>query len=345
MTSKEKVYTALGFKEPSRVPRYVWYSGGAIKNLEVYTGLNGDALEDFLGNDIKQTWVSINREMERDVPDGTEFTDEWGITWKREEPHNMVIRHPLKGASVEELAEYPFPDPENPVRFSVLEDIIRKYGNEYFIGTDVSGSIWEPSYHLAGMDELLMSLGLEDRRAETLFDRTARFTLMVARKALERNTDWIWLGDDVGTQTGMLMSPEMWRKHLKPRLAHIIRELKSFRKNCIIAYHSCGSIPQIIEDLVEIGVNVLNPIQPKAAGMDIYKIKTEYSGVLALMGNIDTQEFLKTASPGAVREETRRMAEELGRGGGYIFAASHSIQPDVPPENIVAMVETLNGSL
>ena len=164
MTSKEKVYAAIGFKEPSRVPRYVWYSSGAIRNLEVYTGLSGDALEDFLGNDIKQTWVSINREMERDVPDGTEFTDEWGITWKREEPHNMVIRHPLKGASVEELAKHPFPDPENPVRFSVLEDIIRKFGNEYFIGADVSGSIWEPSYHLAGMDELLMSLGLEDRR-------------------------------------------------------------------------------------------------------------------------------------------------------------------------------------
>jgi uroporphyrinogen decarboxylase len=255
----------------------------------------------------------------------------------------MVVSHPLKNASPEELKEYAPPDPEAPDRFTVLEELLRKYGREYFIGADVSGSIWEPSYHLAGMDELLMSLGLEDGRAETLFDTASRFTLRTALGALERNVDWIWLGDDVGTQTGMLMSPEMWRNHLKPRMADLIQELQSARENCIIAYHSCGSIFPIIEDLVEIGINVLNPIQPKAAGMDIYKIKAEYGGVVTLMGNIDTQDFLKNAPTEAVREGTRKMTEELGKGGGYIFAASHSIQPDVPVENILAMVETLNG--
>ena len=344
MTSRDKVYRALRFEETPAIPRYVWYSSGALKNLSKKTGLAGEALEEFLGNDIKQTWVSINREMEREVPDRTEFTDEWGITWKREEPHNMVISHPLKDASLTALEKYSPPDPKAPDRFAGLDQLLENFGAQYFIGADVSGSIWEPSYHLAGMDDLLLSLGLEDGRAEILFDKTARFTLQVARGALERNVDWIWLGDDVGTQTGMLMSPDMWRKYLKPRMAGLIQKLRSSRENCIIAYHSCGSIPDIIGDLVEIGINVLNPIQPKAAGMDIYKIKAEYGDAVALMGNIDTQDFLKTAPPEAVREETRRMAEELGKGGGYIFAASHSIQPDVPPENIVAMVEALNGS-
>ena len=154
--------------------------------------------------------------------------------------------------------------------------------------------------------------------------------------------DWVWLGDDVGTQAGMIMSPATWREMLKPRMKRIIDSLRAVVPAIVVAYHSCGSMRPIIGDLVEIGVDVLNPLQPMAHDMDNAAIKREFGSALTFMAGIDTQDFLLRAAPREVRDEVRRIVNVMGDGGGFIFAASHTIQPDVPRANIDALLEELD---
>lgn len=137
----------------------------------------------------------------------------------------------------------------------------------------------------------------------------------------------------------MILGPELWRRLFKSRLRRIIAAVRQRTPNMTIAYHSCGAIRPIIPDLIEIGVQVLNPLQPRAAGMDPLEIKREYGEDLAFMGGLDTQEFLPRATPGAVYEHCRRLIAAMSRGGGFIFAASHTIQPDVPEANLRAMLD------
>ena len=342
MTSKQKVYDALNFKNGISVPRFMWYSNKTKEQLEEKFNINGPELDIFMGNDILQTWLSINGEMERVVEENIKFTDEWGITWKRSGSHNMVIDHPLQNADIDTIKNYRLPDPLEPKRYENLEYLIENYGRDYFIGADISGTIFEPSYHLMNMEDLLIGMAYEDEKIDLLFDRIAEFSTIVSLEAVKKGADWIWLGDDLGTQSGMIMSPATWKRYLKPRMAEIISKIKKEKSDIFIAYHSCGSITEILPDLIEIGINVLNPIQPKALNMDIYEIKRKYGSAITLMGNIDTQDLMKNSTPEEVAAETRKLVDSLSENGGYIFAASHTIHPDVPLENILAMIDELN---
>lgn len=341
MTSKERVYAAIRRRSTDRVPRYIWFHPDILADAGRRLDTSGFATEAALGNDILQPWVSINASMACQVEEGVEFTDDFGITWVRRGLYNTVVHHPLRHADVPTIRSYPMPDGSECSRYAVIEELITQFGGEKFIGADVSGSIFEPAYHLRNMENLLIDLMQGSGEAEALLDKTMEFTITAARQSLLRGVDWVWLGDDVGTQTGMIMSPRIWRKMLKPRMKQIIDELRSVKPEVIIAYHSCGSIRPIIGDLVEIGINVLNPLQPMAADMDNLEIKREYGSVLSFMAGIDTQGFLPKASPQAVKDETRRIIDTMGESGGLIFAGSHTIQTDIPWANIEAMLEAL----
>jgi uroporphyrinogen decarboxylase len=343
MNGREKVINALEHNETSSIPKFIWYHPDVKRRLADKLNIFGDNLNAELGNDLLQDWVSINREMERELPQGKEFIDEWGISWKRDGFYNMVIKHPLENCSKEEIAIYPLPDPLEKERFKVLEELIENYGKTRFIGADCSGSIFEPSYHLRNMEKLMLDMASGYKEAEILFDRLTEFTQTVAVESLKRGADWVWLGDDIGTQQGMIMSPQMWRRYLKPRMKRIIDHIRAYKSNSYIAYHSCGSMYQVIGDLVELGIDALNPIQPKATGMDAFKIKEEFGSKLTLVCGIDTQEFIVKATPEKVRKKTEELIDKLGQGGGYIFAVSHTLQPDVPLENISAMLEVLRS--
>lgn len=343
MNSKERVYTALKFQEPDRVPRFVWFGTGTIKMLTEKLKISPLELDLKFGNDVLQTWVSINGEMAREVPEGAEFNDEWGITWKREGYYNMVVGHPLKGKDADFIKDYPLPDPYTTKRYEDLEYLVKEYGDRYFIGADVSGVLFEPAYHLRDMEDLMVDMAMESEEADILLDRLVDFCIKVSAECIKRGADWIWMGDDLGSQKGMLMSPEMWRKYFKPRMKRIIDGIRSYKKDIFIAYHSCGSMYPVIKDLVEIGINVLNPIQESAEGMDQERIKKEFGDKATLMCGVDTQQFLLYAAPQEVREKTKELVRKLSYDGGYIFAASHCIQPDTPEENIYALFEALDN--
>jgi len=342
MTSKERVTKTLRHETPDRVPRNIWLGGEVIKRLTERFGVSKLELEFKMGSDILQSWVSVNGEMERDVPHGTEFTDGFGITWKRDGAYNSVINHPLRGMDAAQIAAHPFPEPHTPERYEYLDFLIKEYGGEYYIGADVSGLLFEPACYLRNMEDVMVDMATDSEEAEVLLDRLADFSAAVSLESVRRGADWIWTGDDLGSQQGMMMNPEMWRRHIKPRMKRIIDEIRSLKPGMPIAYHSCGAMSQVIGDLVEIGVDVLNPIQESATGMDQKEIKDRYGDRLTLMCGIDTQQFMTNRSPEEIYKKTREKVRELGAGGGYIFAVSHHIQGDITDEKIFAMLKALD---
>ena len=341
MNSKQRVFAALNHQQPDRVPRYIWLGGEVRHRLCERHGISTLDLELKIGNDILQTWVSINGEMERDVPQGAEFTDAFGIRWKRDGAYNNVIHHPLAGLDAEALRAFNPPDPRAPERFERLDWLIENYGGEKLVGADVSGALFEPAYHLRGMEDFLADLAGESEEAEIILDKLEAFTTALSLECVARGADWIWMGDDLGSQQGMLLSPSLWRAQFKPRMARIIAAIRGARPGIPVAYHSCGSMAPVIPDLIEVGVNVLNPLQESAAGMDHDEIKRAYGGGLTLMCGLDTQQFLPRATPAEIALATREKVERLGRGGGYIFAVSHTVQGDTSDEQINAMLGAL----
>lgn len=336
MISKQRVHNALARIETDRVPMWMWYHPSIYKQFHDRFGWDNDTTDLVLGNDIKSVHLGINREMFRDLAPGEKYTDAWGVTWIREGLYNQVCRNPLAESDVSAIAEYRFPDPEDEDRYIQLSRVCDTFGDEYFIGADVSGTIFEPCYHIRSMDMLMVDM-LQDKDAvELFFDHAAEFTRRVCLHALDYCIDWIWLGDDVGGQNSMMLSPALWRELLKPRLASIIATVKEARPGIWIAYHSCGTVRPIIDDLIEIGVDVLNPIQPLCPGMDPLELKAEYGDKLAFMGAFDTQDLLINSTADVVRERAQELIAGMSKNGGYIFAASHTVQPDTPMENILA---------
>ena len=341
MTPKQRVYASLSFQEPDRVPRFIWLGNRLAEQLAKQHGCTAVQLDVLLGNDILQSWVSFNGEMARSIDDGSEFTDAFGIVWRRGGAYNSVVKHPLADADEKEIMRYEFPDPDDDSRYKTLDGLIDIYGSDYFIGADVSGLLFEPACYLRGMENVMVDLMEENGEINALLDKLEAFGKAAAVKSAKKNIDWVWLGDDLGAQRGMLISPQVWRKHFKPRMARVIEAVRGVKPGMIIAYHSCGAMAPVIKDLAEIGVNVINPLQESAAGIDQQMIKKEYKKKLTLMCGPDTQTFLLNASPEEVSDETLRLIKTLGEGGGYIFAVSHHIQHDTPPENIKAMFEAL----
>ena len=337
MNSKQRVYAAIKGQHTDRIPIFMWYSDKTADKLAGHLSVDKEIVDDVLCNDIKQDWLSINKQMSLQCPDKETFVDEFGITWQRDGEYNTPIVHPLAESEVDDIAAYPMPDPLKPERYALLNKLMDTYPDK-FIGADVSGSIFEPSYHLRGMDNVLVDMMLDNPEADVLFDRMTDFTRAVALKALSMGVDWIWLGDDFGTQQSTIASPDLWRKYLKPRIKSIIDSLKAARPDVIIAFHSCGSIYPLIEDLYDIGVRVINPLQESAAGIDHKRIRDEYPDMTMFCG-LDTQQYLLSASPDDVYRRSIEKIESLSRNGHYIFGSSHTIQHDVPVENILAMIK------
>jgi uroporphyrinogen decarboxylase len=339
MNSKERVYKTIKHETTDKIPLYIWYHPDILKSLESEFNCSGKDLEVKLGNDILQTWVSINYFQSQVLKEGEIYLDEYGIKWERLGGYNMITENPMLNANIDDLSDYKFPDPFRSDRYDILKGLLDKYGKEKFVGSDVSGTIFEPCSAIRGMEQLLLDLSMEPEKVEPFLDNAMNFSLQVAKNSLELGVDWIWLGDDLGTQTNMIISPNMWRTYFKPRMIHIIKELRKIKPDLIMAYHSCGYIEQILPDLVEMGYDVLNPIQPKS--MDMYEIKRKYGSKITMHCGIDTQEILPFSSKDILEKELKKIIKELGTGYGFIFTASHTIQPDTSNDRIIMMLDIL----
>jgi uroporphyrinogen decarboxylase len=338
MRHSDRVHAALLRKPVDRVPIWMWFHPAVAARLATHLEIPLQRVADAMGDDIRQTWIGNNHAMEGILHEreGDSHTDFWGIEWVREGYFNQVRRSPLADADESAIRRYEFPFDRADDLLANMEAVIAARDG-HFIGCDISPCLLEVLFRIRGMEATLLDLAASPKIADLLLGKAADFAIFMAGEACRRyRLDWLWTGDDVGGQQAMIINPRRWRESIRPHLAGIFAVGKG--KNLPVAYHCCGAIRPIIPDLIEIGLDVLNPIQSNCPGMDPLSLKKEYGNHLTFMGGVDTQELLPRGTAAEVFRDTRALIEGMTLdGGGYILAASHSVPPETPLENIFAM--------
>ena len=355
MSPKERVLTAINLDEPDRVPLFITITPQVAEKLSEHLGIatythpdsplsenriSYTELLTHLGNDIVGIGACApencpTREMEEGI-----LINEWKIRYRKSGYYTEMIEHPLARAdSVSEIEDFQLPDPLAPGRFDHARMIVEKYGRDYAICGDVEATIFETCWYLVGMEKFLIDLALRKPYVFALMDRVMNYSLGVGKELVKLGADIIWLGDDFGSQQGMIISPQLWREVFKERMRFIIGELKKKNQDLKIAYHCCGSYFPIMEDLIEVGVDILNALQPTALDMDTKKIKDSFGSKVSLFGAVDTQGVLPFGSLADIEKEVKRVITEAAGGGGYILAGAHNIQPDTSVEKVIKLFE------
>jgi uroporphyrinogen decarboxylase len=338
MTPRERVRAALGKQPVDRVPVFMWFHPQTVRRLADLLEIGVPDVAEAMGNDIRQTWVNNNYAMEGIVHDaeGEGHTDWWGIQWVKRFGFNQITRFPLAGAPREAVLAYRYPYQRREELLALMHPLLPDAGR-FYLGCDVSPCIFEMYWRLRGMEDALLDMASDPVLAAEMFRRAADFSIDLGEAACRRfPLDWYWTGDDVAAQRGMLFSPASWRRLVKPELARVFAVGKAH--GLPVAYHCCGALRPIIADLVEIGLDVLNPLQSNCPGMEPLELKREFGRHIAFMGGVDTQDLLPNGSADDVYAATRRLVEGMtADGGGYILAASHTISPETPGGNIFAM--------
>jgi uroporphyrinogen decarboxylase len=354
MKPRERVRMALNHEQPDRCPMQVSFTPEFADRLRLelntltgkshnpHGGGNTYDLERSLGEDMLLTSVGWANSYYQQPGD---YTDEWGIGWravKYETPYGLghyteISYHPL--AEDRAIASYRPPDPHRPELYLEADRVIRDFKAEYWIVGVTVTTIFECAWGLRGYERMLSDFLLKPDLAEAILDIPFQYHLAAAQKLVQMGVDMIWLGDDVGAQNAMLISPNMWRKFLKPRMANFIAEIKAINPQLKVAYHSDGVIYPIIPELIEIGIDVLNPIQP--ASMDPALLKKQFGDRLCFWGTIDEQFTLPFGSPDQVQAEILQRLKSVGRDGGLILGPTHHVQLDTPMENFFNMIHTI----
>jgi uroporphyrinogen decarboxylase len=357
MNSRERVLAALAHAQPDRIPIGLSFAPEVTAALCQRLGVEEAALGERLGEDlagVRPTYPAAASPLRYSDPtieltaDGL-YVDCWGVPFRPVSTGSQVYmelagRPPLAGLRSEaELDAFAWPQAGAWDYANVPVDLAAHAAKATW---GHSRGFFEIAHFMRGMENFLADLALRPALACALMDRIADSLLARARRTLEAGAGGFVLfeyNDDVAGQRGMFLSPAMWRRYIKPRVARFFELIR--RHGAAVRCHCCGSCRPIIPDLIEIGMDVLNPVQPRAAGMDPFELKAEFGDQLTLHGGIDIQELLPNGSPEQVRAHVRRMIQRVGRGGGYILGPSHRIQADTPLENILAMVaEALGGS-
>jgi uroporphyrinogen decarboxylase len=341
MTPKQRVHAALRREPADRVPVFMWFHPVTARHLAEVLEVPVSDVGAAMGDDVRMTWVNNNWAMEGIVHEheGEGHVDPWGVRWVKEGAFNQPVGFPLAGASREEMLAYRFPEDKLDFLLHLMDPVLA-HKEKYFIGCDVSPCVFEMYWRLRGLENAVMDIAADPELTRTMFGKCASFALTLSRRVCsELPIDWLWCGDDVAGQTSMVMSPAAWRDLIKPMMADIFAVGKAH--GLWVANHCCGALRPIIPDLVEIGLDVLNPVQAGCPGMDALELKKEFGETLSFMGGVDTQDLLPFGTAMDVRRETERLITGMtAGGGGYILAASHTIPPETPDENIFALYET-----
>jgi len=314
----------------------------------------GQRLDERLGCDIRGVGPSFKKpaadlayaDPTIRVDPGDIYRDIWGVGFKPNQTatgfYMDLSDYPLRGIqTMDEIESHPWPTADM-WDYSTIADQARSV-SDYWVWAHSRG-IFEISWFIRGFDEFLEDMAVRPERANAVMDRVQAYLMDRTERILQAGDgliDMMEYNDDVGGQYGLLMSPAMWRQFIKPRMARFIAMCREYGVR--IRFHCCGGCRPIINDLIEIGVDVLNPVQTVADGMEPEGLKRDFGDRITFNGGIDTQQLLPYATEDEVRAETRRLIDILGRDGGYILAPAHNFQADVPLRNIVAVYETALG--
>jgi uroporphyrinogen decarboxylase len=371
--SRERVCWALSHQEPDRIPLDLGGTGlstihiTAYHNLRHHLGLPeiepdvafvpeqlvrvDEDLAQRLEADVRPVLPGTASSFEyvfRDEGDYEAYTDEWGIGWRMPREGGLyydMYQHPLAAAqSLEEMKAHPFPDPLDDGRFATLraqaEAAVAK-GKSVALAGPCAG-IAEVYSWMRGYEEYYVDLARHKDWVGYMLDRLVEFKSAYWERALREIGDLVDVvveADDLGSQHSLLMSPRTYRQVIKPRHARLFSFIKA-QAPVKVFLHSCGAVRRLIPDLIEAGIDILNPVQISAADMDLRELKQEFGPDLVFWGGgVDTQHVLGTATPEEVKDHVRQNIEALAPGGGFVFATVHDIQANVPPENILAVWE------
>jgi uroporphyrinogen decarboxylase len=365
MNSKERVLAAFGRKDtpPDRVPIQFDLCRSLIEDLSAKHGLEPDYTMSYYedlsyrisANELRVAMgsdcVVVGGEVAKDFVSETigegVFTNEFGMHMKPTSLYVEVVKCPLEDAETEDAIEaYKFPDAYAPGRFDKAHRDIARFGDTHFVIGDCELSLFEMAWHLTGMEKYLIDLMTEEEYVEVLNDKVEEWTTGLAVQLVEAGVDAIWLGEDLGTQVSMLISPDLWRRAFRPRHERVIAKLKAINPDLLVIMHSDGAVAPLLDDMIEIGVDVYNPVQPNVPGSDPVELKQKYGGRISFFGGIDQQQLMPSGDIEALGKEMKFRAGVLGEGGGYLMAPAHIVQADVAPETVEAMLRiALSDSL
>jgi uroporphyrinogen decarboxylase len=367
MKPRERLLTALRHHEPDRVPIDLGGNSTGIE-VEAYNrlkdliGFKGETktfvrdhvevdepiLERF-GVDTRYVRVGAPRGYVTKIEDDNSYLDIWGTRWKKP-PTSFywdMVEYPIKEPTLDALKKYRWPDPKDSGRTVGLrargKTLFEK--TDYAIVLDATGfGVFETGWMLRGVENFLMDMAAEPKFAEAVMQGVADYLVALYDGVLDEVGEYlqvVMVGDDLGTQHGPMISPEAYRKLVKPAQKRVWQFIKS-RTKAYLFLHSCGSVRKFIPDWLELGLDILNPVQVAARDMDPKELKREYGKNLSFWGGgCDTQRVLTFGTPDDVEKEVRKRIAEFAPGGGFVFNQIHNIQPRVPPENILRMFETV----
>jgi uroporphyrinogen decarboxylase len=331
ITPKERVMAALNREETDTVPTYMFIEADVEDRLNAHYG--GVAWKKRIRNHL--SFAAYPYWARTDMTEDGLMRDEYGSLWDFSRQPFHLTDFPLKEASV---GDYDFEAVTQVVLDSLdvtgAENFISERADRFVLGMFYFG-LFERSWMLRGFENVLLDSIQNESFYEELLDRILEMQLKFLDKLLELPVDGVYLGDDWGDQRGVILGPDRWRRFIKPRAAKLYDRVHAADK--LVFSHCCGNVFDIIPDMIEIGLDGLESLQPEA--MDVYEIKRTYGKDLLLWGGLGTQHVLPFGSPQEVRDEIRRLIEELGRGGGYILAPAKPLMEDVPTENAIAVIE------
>jgi uroporphyrinogen decarboxylase len=350
MTPRDRVLTAMRrTAKPDRAPFEISWGAFTPGLMNVYRERTGSTLDpaeyfDFdtrlvnLAPTIKKT--DFRKYFAGELPPDV-IWDEWGYGAVRGSlEHFLEYRyHPLSAStSAEQILDFDWPDVDADYRFDGVEKATRSFQNRgYAVTGELYMTIFETAWLMRRMENLLLDFFQHEEIAHALCETITGIRIRQARKYAEIGVDVLRLGDDVATQKGPMMSVELYRKYLKDRMRRIIRAAKEVKPDLLVFMHSDGSVIDFIPEYIDIGVDILNPVQPECN--DLKEIGRRYGDRLSFWGGIGTQTTMPYGSPLNIQSKVREVKEQLGISGGLLLAPSHILEPDVPWENVIAFVD------
>ncbi|MFY9425613.1 MAG: uroporphyrinogen decarboxylase [Clostridiales bacterium] len=334
MTKRERVRQALLHRETDIIPYEISLTQQEHKKVAEYLG--DDSFYEKVGNHIESVYYDGFPAEDPNRPGF--FRDDFGVVWNRTGPDKdigvidgFVLDQPSMG-------DYKMPQVNEGILHEMYERMMNNGRDTFKMGA-IGFSMFERAWSLRGMENLLMDMILHPGFVDELLDQICEFNLKIIDIGLSYDIDGFHFGDDWGQQRGLIMGPKLWRRFIKPRLARMYERVKSHGK--FVSQHSCGDILEIFSDLIEIGLDMYQTFQPEIYPVE--QVKEKYGQNLSFWGGISTQRLLPFASPEEVMSETIKLMKTLGKSGGYVAAPTHAVPPDVPPENVVAMIDVFQN--
>ncbi|MEW5922216.1 MAG: uroporphyrinogen decarboxylase family protein [Bacillota bacterium] len=340
MSHKERVINTIERREVDYPPTQIDLTPSALDAIASHWQVHRseEAMMRHLDNHIVYAYLNdpMGDMRRRNVSQSQKVLyDEWGVGWDTQQEGIHIVVHPL--ADINKYPRYQFPDPNSPSLMDVAFRTVEVYIKEYFVVAFQATCLFERAWALRGFENFLLDMVLNRDFAETLLDKITDYQVEIAKRFCAIGVDCARTSDDYGGQENLLMSPKMWREMIKPRLKRIWEVYLD--AGVMVMHHSCGDVQMILEDLVDMGMTILHPVQPKAMPVDVLKAK--FGGRITFYGGICTQQTLPFGTPQDVFFEVEERYRVLGNGGGYIIAPSVAITSDVSKANIEALIKAL----